>query len=81
MVLPVVGSAVYFLHDQSEKSDKIKSELIKQACVQLGYTFSLLSSFTQQHRDSRNASEILNHLFPAYHQKDSARLIPDIYAY
>ena len=79
MVLPVVGSAVYFLHDQSEKVTK--SELIKQACVQLGYTFSLLSSFTQQHRDSRNASEILNHLFPAYHQKDSARLIPDIYAY
>ena len=79
MVLPVVGSAVYFLHDQSEKVTK--SELIKQACVQLGYTFSLLSSFTQQHWDSRNASEILNHLFPAYHQKDSARLIPDIYAY
>ena len=25
VVLPVVGSAVYFLHDQSEKSDKIRT--------------------------------------------------------
>lgn len=60
MILPIVGSVVYSLHDQSEKSDKIRTNKAS-LCVVRGNYYRLLSSFTQQHQDSRNASEILNH--------------------
>ena len=60
MILPIVGSVVYFLHDQSEKSDKIRTNKAS-LCVVRGNYYRLFSSFTQQHQDSRNASEILNH--------------------